>query len=736
MKFCEMENEHEEDIILLEKKLGVTKRNGVSELSVEKKRKALYKKIEKEDGIGDDFLCLLDGIISDVYTKKRKVNEQKPKIKKIVQNNNSIIPKTSNISFKSTDESILNWQDKYRQKIQGLLNRLSEGNMTSILENLIELIKSTASSAYKNHNFGDESLLKLRRKSIRMTIGYFSSEYFFVHRIIAITDIIESDLIMLFIKNCIIQPQNTLSLNTVYSALISSVGILLESNFNLRLIIALNYIYNTTLNKMLQSMGSNKEVYNNKLILRHITTSLITIYRCGFASPIILEDFIKTGIHFYNDYKSNITYWECFFDNVLTIIRGSARYIREENISIYESIIENIELELPNIYKFEPQFVSRAEQNHSEDCINPQKFRFIIEEIIEWKNSLKSHSLNQRLKRREGILERQLNTVHSWSLNCALLKYLQVIRKDNKKVISSIRLDLVSYPNTLIECKWQDNNKNLLSMYIYQPQESDIINKLISFYNLGIKQLSQDHVINVEHETIKNGITNNKLLDLASKMRFTSDIQKSIFIALIGAVDEYDAIHRLTSLNITQSKTHISSVINVIVISSLSEHIYNQYYYKVLKGLTELPAILSKKINKEIILCFSQKLGMIDTFNVRKIIIFSQMVRDCIFGGIFDLRIIRFIKISDIHELAGSIGLFLKELIILILKGRNKIEEGTFIFKLFSDVSKMQDLKEIILFVIQTLVIPAFEESSNESNNFHGISKIELIELCKLLSKN
>lgn len=735
MGFCYVENEpNEEDIILLEKRLGVIKKNGISELSVEKKRKALYKKIEKEDGIGDDFLGLLDGIISDAYTKKRKVsNEQKLKIKKTVQNNLSIISQASNPSFRSANDSILNWQNKYRQKIQGLLNRLSEGNMTLILDNLIGLIKSTTISVYKNHDFEDESLLKLRSKLIQMTLGHFSSDYY-VHRLIAVVDIIESDIIMLFIKNLITQPQNTVSLNTVYSALISSVGILLESNLNLRLIIALNYIYNTTLNKMLQSMESNIEIYNNKLILRHITTSLITIYRCGFASSVILEGFIKAGKDDYDRYKSNIIYWECFFDNVLTIIRGSAIYLREENVSIYESIIESIESELPNIYKFESQFV-RMDQNHSDNYINPQRFRFIIEEIIEWKNSLKTHSLNQRLKKREGILERQLNTVHSWSLNCAMLKYLQVIRKDKKRVINFGRLDLVSYPKTLIEYKWQDNNENLISIYADKIQENNTVNKLISFYNLDIKQLSQNNIINTEHEIAKNNITNNKLLDLASKMRFTSDIQKSIFIALIGAVDEYDAIHRLTSLNITQSKTHLSSAINVIVISSLSEHIYNPYYYGVLKGLTELPVVISKRINKEIILCFSQKLGMLDTFNVRKIIIFSQLVRDCIFGGIFDLKIIRFININDVHKLAGSIGLFLKELIIFILVGQKKIE-GVSTYKLFSDISKMQDLKEIVLFVMQTFVIPAFEENSNKSNNFHKISKIELIELCKLLSNN
>ncbi|OII74129.1 uncharacterized protein cubi_02931 [Cryptosporidium ubiquitum] len=716
------------DIVFLEKKLGIIKRKKDFELHEEKKRKALYKKIEKEEGVGDDFMTLIDGILSDIYTKKKKkkkIENESKHVKKSLNNNISIQSQKFDSSSQSNYQSILNWKNEFGQRVQGLFNRLSEGNMTLILGKLIELIKSTVRLAYNNHNFGNDSIFQLRNESIQIALGYFNNDYYVVHRLIAITDIIESELIMLFVKNCISQPHNTASLNTVYSALISSVGIILEGCFNRKLMIVLNKIYNETLSNILQNLGSNIEKYNNKIILRHITISLIAIYRCGFVSSSVIENFIKAGIDRYKCSKSNIIYWECFFDNVLTIIRGSAFYIREESNFVYENMIESVGSVISKAYNFESQLENKIEQNHSEFVGNPLRLRFVIEELNEWKNSLKNQTLSQKLRRREGIIERQLNTVHNWSLNCVLLKHLQVIHKSKKKNQNSVILELVTYPKTLIDYIWQETNKNLFLGYINKiPPEEDAINKLIIFYNLGIKKLSPKCVVNKEYETVNSNITNNQLLGLASKMRFTSDIQKSIFIALIGASDEFDAINRLTSLKLTQSRTYLSSVINVIVISSFSEHIYNPFYYKVLKGLTELPAVISKKINGEIVNCFSQKLGILHTFNIRKIMVFAQLVKDCIFDNIFDLRIIRFIKINDIHALAGSIGLFLKELMIQILLEKKNIEKSRFIFELFSVVSKMPDLREVILFVLQVLVIPAIEKNLLESNNNYGISKI------------
>ncbi|EAK90275.1 Sgd1p; NIC plus MI domains containing protein involved in RNA metabolism [Cryptosporidium parvum Iowa II] len=729
-----MKDENDEDIILLEKKLGIIKKEGVSETSIEKKRKALYKKIEREEGIGD-FMDLIDGILTDVNKKKKKIESESKPNKKNIRN------KSCDKSFNSKNfpklicESIINWQNEFRQRAQGFLNRLSEGNMTLILEKLIELIKYTIRLAYNNHNFCDSDLLKLRSESIKIVLGYFDSDYYVAHRLIAINDIIESELIMLFIQNCIIQPQNTVSLNTVYSALISSIGIKLEGSFNQRLIIILNKIYNETLDKILQNLGSNIEKYNNKIILRHIIISLITIYRCGFASSIVIQNFIDTGINGYKYSKSNIIYWECFFDNVLTIIRGSAFYIKDESNSVFENIIENIGSEISKDYYFEPQLKNEIESSNLNIFVSPLKFKFIIEELNEWRESLKNQALSQKLRRREGIIERQLNTMHSWSLNCVLLKHMQMIRNGRKQAPIQSKLEIVSYPKTLIEYIWQEENKNLLLWYLNKDQENNLVNQLIGFYNLGTKQLNPKRIIHEEIDATNNVINNNKLLDLASKMRFTSDVQKSIFVALLGAIDEFDAINRLTSLNLTQSKTYLNSAINVIVISSLFEHVYNPYYYKVLKGLTVLPAVISKKINNEIINCFSQQMGILDKFNVRKIMIFSQLIKDCIFGRIFDLRIIRFIKINDIHALTGSIGLFLKELIILILREENEADEDAFIFELFSAVSKMSELKETILFVIQALAVPAIE-NNNESNNGYEILKIRIARITKLLGDN
>ncbi|KAK9171518.1 Sgd1p NIC/MA3/MI domain containing protein [Cryptosporidium meleagridis] len=728
-----MKDENDEDIILLEKKLGILKKEETSEVIIEKKRKALYKKIEREEGIGD-FMDLLDGILTNVKKKKEKIESGSKPNKKSIRNKSFYKSFDSKNFSKLICKSIINWKNEFRQRAQGFLNRLSEGNMTLILEKLVELIKHTIRTAYNNNNFCDSELLKLRIESIKIVFGHFDSDYYAVHRLIAINDIIESELIMLFIQNCIIQPQNTVSLNTVYSAFISSIGIKLEGNFNLRLIIILNKIYNETLNKILQNLGSNIEKYNNKIILRHIIISLITIYRCGFASSIVIQNFIDTGINGYKYSKTNIIYWECFFDNVLTIIRGSAFYIKDESNSVFENIIESIGSEVSKDYYCELQLKNEIEPSNLNIFVSPLKFRFIIEELNEWKDSLKNQTLSQKLRRREGIIERQLNTMHSWSLNCVLLKNMQVIRNGRKKTPIQSKLEIVSYPKTLVEYIWQEENKNLLLRYLNKSQENNLVNQLIGFYNLGIKQFNPKSIIHEGIDATNNTTANSKLLDLASKLRFTSDVQKSIFVALLGAIDEFDAINRLTSLNLTQSKTYLNSAINVIVISSLFENVYNPYYYKVLKGLAVLPAVISKKINNEIIICFSQQMGILDKFNIRKVMIFSQLVKDCIFGRIFDLRIIRFIKINDIHALTGSIGLFLKELIISILREENEADEDAFIFELFSAVSKMSELKEIILFVLQALAVPAIE-NSNESNNYE-ISKIRIARITKLLGDN
>ncbi|KAF7459077.1 Suppressor of glycerol defect protein 1 [Cryptosporidium felis] len=723
----------DDELISLERKLGINSKLVPYDLS-KKRRKSLYKKIENEEGMGEDFMNLLDNIISGKNKYKRNLMDNI--LSSEIERKRTELP-SNYLGYKLActpnfgHDSIIMWQEGYLLKLQGLFNRLSEGNMTLILENITELLKETVYSAFVNHNFEYRLLSEFRNNCIDK--GRKVEDHF--NRATVIIDIVESDLVKLFIKNCITNKYTTISLITVYSAVISSFGILTMGRFNERLIVELNKIYNETLERLLHCARTDMDFYDNKLILRRITITLVTIYRCGTISANVLKGFVIAGVYEYSkSWKLNIHYWESLFDNILTIIRGSAFILRMDSYSTFDEIIRIVALKISPESNTETSHGVGFLSNNTSNIINPQRLNFIIEELDEWRKSLDNPLLYQRLRKRQGLIERQLYTVHYWSIHCNLTGAFQLIQKTKKSHQSSTNLELVSYPNTILDYCWQPDN---VELYCYESnlKNSAISQKTCGFYNVGFKQLNpgyKKHERQIDNKTDNNG----DLLRLASKLRLSSDIQRSIFVALMGAYDSADAVRRLTILSHNNSKPYICSVINVTIISSFSERVYNPFYFQVLKALTELPESISKKLSKHIISCFSHQFGILSTFGIRKVMIFSNLVKDCIVGGIFGLRIIRFLKINDLNSIAGPVGLFLKELVMSLLCERKMSNDQEFLVTIFGDISKIQEIKDAILFTILTQILPAIDLKSMESNNeLDGISKIEVLKVCSILSE-
>ncbi|KAH8741691.1 hypothetical protein FG386_003665 [Cryptosporidium ryanae] len=707
-------------ISFLEKKLRIGNDSKIKCEKLRRKKVKLYEKIEKDEGMGDNFMGLLDNIISGV-SEKSNLNKKRMKVK-----DERFGEKTC--SFEEL-ELLLSWRRDFNQKVQGLFNRLSEGNMNIIAKDISEMLKKTVHKRFHSKQFMNNSIFKFRKDKFNITN---SSGNICIDRLLLIVNTIEDDVRELFIKNCIIQPQTTVSLVTVHSAVVCSIGILSSTdNFFSELLFSLNRIYNEKLYCLLK-MDINREsqvgVYNNKLILRHIIISIVSIYRCGFISGKVLESFISAGIDGYSSFKSYPFFWECFLDNVLTILRCSGFFIKSESNLSYKNIIAKLKSIIPNKENLGKSAFWNIIFDNS-DCYNTHRLKFIVEELGDWMDCSQDQLLLQKLKRRCGLIERQLFTIHNWSMNFSLIKHLQVTRKSKLKNINSDSFELLSYSNTLIDYPWRTDDFSIKHANYFSPSDLKIrIRKLSSYYN--INNSNDTFNINLSDQISESDhidSINEKLMDLASKIRLTSDIQKSIFLALMGAEDVYDAIQRITSLNIVHSNIYIESIVNVILLSALSESTYNNFYFNVLKGLTELPLKVSKKFNREIIRCFSQQLGLLNRFSARKTIIFSKLIKECIFGDIFDLKILKYILICDLHSLSDSVGLFFVELILSMINEQKNIGDICIFKEKFSVLSEMPYLKEVLLFVLHRLLIPAFDSNIKSNIDFSGISKIEIL---------
>ncbi|KAH7650399.1 hypothetical protein FG379_003471 [Cryptosporidium bovis] len=717
----------EKYIVFLERKLGIGNDSKTQCKKLKRKRINLYNKIEKDEGMGDNFMSLLDNIISGVDEDNL---EKKKRIKYRYSKNEAHLFEDFN--------SLSSWRNEFTQKIQGLFNRLSEGNMSLIAKDISETLKKTVYAGFHSNKFRDNSIFKLKKDHFNLLEN---SGNIYVDRLLLIVNIIENDIRELFIRNCIVQPQTTVSLVTVYSAVICSVGILSSTDsFFSELLFLLNKIYNEKLYcllKMEMEGQSQVELYNNKLILRHIIISIISIYRCGFISGKVLESFIFAGIDGYFSFKSYPSFWECYLDNVLTILRCSGFFIKNESNSIYKNIIEKLKpiiLNEDNSHKilFENMVLNNL------NCFNPHRFKFIVEELSDWMDCSQDQLLLQKLKRRYGLIERQLFTIHSWSNNFPLIKHLQVIKKFKLKNSNLDSLELSSYSNTLIEYSWRTDDFSIKHKHSFNSKDLKIrIRKLSAYYNIGcFKDTFNSKQIVEVPETQNRDSQNEKLMNLASKIRLTSDIQKSIFLALMGSEDVYDAIQRITSLNVINSNVYIESTVNVILLSAFSESTYNHFYFNVLRGLSELPSKVSKKFNKEIIQCFSQQLRLLNKFSVRKTIIFSRLIKDCVFCGLFDLKILKYTAISDLHSFTNSTGLFFTELILGMIHEQRKIGDIRALKEKFSVLNNMPNLKDVLLFVLYKLIIPAFDSEVESNTDFSGISKLDVLRLCKSLYPN
>ncbi|OII75641.1 hypothetical protein cand_030710 [Cryptosporidium andersoni] len=732
-----MKDLEDNELSILEEKLGISANSFLEVSKSNKRRQALYKSIE-EEGIGEDFMGLLDGIISSVKNKRQKI-QTKEKIKQTERTTKQDL--VFNNTFDNQEinaDEISKWYCKYKLKLQGFLNRLSEGNMTIITKGIFETIQNFVKSGIEISINCEHLLNKLRIECIIKALNVWEDEEKLKvqkeidSRLPIIFDIYQWTLVEMFMQNCITQSQSTLSLITVYTCVFGALGGLFRSKHLIeKLMYSINLIYNKTLQQLINyfltirdSNEDNEELYHIRFILRHCILVLMTGYRCGYISSSSLLSFIEEGA-LYKKYKNEWIYWECLLDNIIILMRGVCSNLKDEQPEVFINISNNIQnlisnIRDPEVKKDDKDFL--ISKKVLEFCTTPQKLKFVLDELEEQCKA----SLSMR--RRSGMIEDQLTIVQNWCSMCPLLKPLRTFNnKDINKIPSNIGF--------LVEYNWLNNLD--INLIIMNTGISDQINRFHETFGIefDITKVESSY-IKERSKAIKDisesfdKVPTDKLINLANKMRLSSDIQRSVFIAIMGAHDVLDAIQRLTSLNLAQSKTYIRTSVNVIFLLSLSEKTYNPFYVEIIKNLVNLPNNLSKKFLKEINQCLIQQIGLINSFKIRKVLILSQILKGCIFEGIVNMKIIRFIPLTDVHSLAGSCGLFLRELILHLLLKQVEDNDDMLVTDLIQPIMEMSDIKEAVLFVLQNLILPALRSFPWNSTK---ITLADVLKLCKKL---
>lgn len=176
-----------------------------------------------------------------------------------------------------------------------------------------------------------------------------------------------------------------------------------------------------------------------------------------------------------------------------------------------------------------------------------------------------------------------------------------------------------------------------------------------------------------------DSVSNAELLQLASKLKMSTDTRKAIFLAIMGSEDAIDAAEKLLRLSLKGQQER--EIVRVAIECSLHEKTWNVYYGLVLRRLCKL----AKGHRVTLQYCIWDHMKDVGRMNARKLAIFSKLCAYIIVSKVLPLHTL--IKVSEFT--LADMGA--KELLLW----------RTFFKSIFEDVPSQESFRDIFHKIIQ-----------------------------------
>jgi len=206
------------------------------------------------------------------------------------------------------------------------------------------------------------------------------------------------------------------------------------------------------------------------------------------------------------------------------------------------------------------------------------------------------------------------------------------------------------------------------------------------------------------------------LMEVAASHRLRSDLQKGLFVALMGSEDPVHACQRLQDVVLAYHRQNQTAqkkkqqqyeyVVAVVLHCCLHEKSFNLFYTRVLQHCCGLPGPIAKHYQRALTKGVSSQLSLVPSFAVRKTLNFAQMLATLVHEELLPLKLLRFLDLqgTEGNALTGNAGLFLKhvclEMLSLCASDMSRAQA------LFGPVAAFPDVCEAVLLVLDTFVLP------------------------------
>lgn len=135
------------------------------------------------------------------------------------------------------------------------------------------------------------------------------------------------------------------------------------------------------------------------------------------------------------------------------------------------------------------------------------------------------------------------------------------------------------------------------------------------------------------------------LLAKANELRIYSNLGKSVFMAVMGAISPTHAMERIIQLGYKIEE--YSDILCVIIRCLVSEKLYNEYYLQVVQKLCTLPSQTGKRFTRGITSACITTIQKIKRMEETRIEIFTHFLADLIRLHLVRLRVVRFIDMES-----------------------------------------------------------------------------------------
>ncbi|KAF4656325.1 Nucleolar MIF4G domain-containing protein 1, partial [Perkinsus chesapeaki] len=235
--------------------------------------------------------------------------------------------------------------------------------------------------------------------------------------------------------------------------------------------------------------------------------------------------------------------------------------------------------------------------------------------------------------------------------------------------------------------------------------------------------LGSSRIVKVDSMRKSADEDNERLLELAAKMKMNTDLRRSIFIALMGAEDYKHAVFRIGQVIGSRPKL-VPQVAVVLLHCAIHESAFNRYYCRVAKALTELPGTWGSRYSHALKNALTKLLQQCHTYPVRRVGILAKVSAFMVSEGIADMTILRFLDFTkaETDEGRAKIDVLIREMILELIE-----LQGDDAPKMFYCVGKYNDLRQGLGTMVRSMVIPKLSGDKQS----HGKAIIAALEECK-----